>query len=84
MYSEPSICLIIVPLAKLSGIDVLLFNKLYFVLPKKDKINITYGEYAKQCALIAVDEIINTIEQIFETFEERKYWNEVKQEIEKL
>jgi hypothetical protein len=39
---------------------------------------------AKQCALIAVDEILNTIEQIFETFEERKYWQEVKQEIEKL
>jgi len=39
---------------------------------------------AKQCALIAVDEILNAIEQIFETFEERKYWQEVKQEIEKL
>jgi len=39
---------------------------------------------AKQCALIAVDEILNTIEQIFETFEERKYWQEVKKEIEKL
>jgi len=39
---------------------------------------------AKQCALIAVDEIINAIEQIFETFEERQYWQEVKQEIEKL
>jgi hypothetical protein len=39
---------------------------------------------SKQCALIAVDEILNTIEQIFETFEERKYWQEVKQEIQKL
>jgi hypothetical protein len=39
---------------------------------------------AKQCALLAVVEILNTIEQIFETFEERKYWQEVKQEIEKL
>ena len=39
---------------------------------------------AKQCALIAVDEILNTIEQIFETFEERKYWFEVKQEINDL
>jgi hypothetical protein len=39
---------------------------------------------AKQCALIAVDEILNAIEQIFETFEERKYWQEVKKEIEKL
>ena len=41
-------------------------------------------EDAKQCAIIAVDEILNTIEQIFETFEERKYWNEVKNEIELL
>jgi hypothetical protein len=39
---------------------------------------------AKRRALIAVDEILNVIEQIFETFEERKYWQEVKQEINKL
>jgi hypothetical protein len=39
---------------------------------------------AKQCALIAVNEILNTIEQIFETFEERKYWQQVKKEIESL
>lgn len=42
------------------------------------------GSNAKQCALIAVDEIINTIEEVYGTFEERKFWNEVKQEIEKL
>ena len=41
-------------------------------------------DLAKKSALIAVDEILNTIEQIFETFEERKYWQEVKQEIQKL
>ena len=40
--------------------------------------------YMKYCALIAIDEILDAIEQIFETFEERKYWQEVKQEIEKL
>ena len=40
--------------------------------------------YAQRAALKAVDEILNTIEQIFETFEERKYWNEVKNEIELL
>ena len=39
---------------------------------------------AKKCALIAVDEIINAIGEIFETYEERKYWEQVKQEIEKL
>lgn len=38
-------------------------------------------ENAKQCALIAVDEILQV--GLF-TFEDRKYWQEVKQEIEKL
>jgi len=35
---------------------------------------------AKQCALIAVDEILDNCENIFEA----EYWKEVKQEIEKL
>jgi RNAse (barnase) inhibitor barstar len=39
---------------------------------------------SKQYALTAVDEILNAIEQIFETFEERKYWQEVKQEIKTI
>jgi len=39
---------------------------------------------AKQCALIAVEETLNTIIEIYETYEERKFWQEVKQEIEKL
>ena len=42
---------------------------------------------AKLCALIAVDEILN-IYQIknaaFEFYDLRNYWQEVKQEIEKL
>jgi hypothetical protein len=42
---------------------------------------------AKQCALIAVEEILN-IYQIknaaFDFYEVRNYWQEVKQEIEKL
>ena len=39
---------------------------------------------AKQCALIAVDEILNSVdnEHISDIFNE--YWQEVKQEIEKL
>ena len=39
---------------------------------------------AKQCALIAVDEIINSIdnEHVSDIFNE--HWQEVKQEIEKL
>lgn len=44
------------------------------------------NEDAKQCALIAVDEIINTIEFSSQVDELSKtnYWKEVKQEIEKL
>lgn len=38
---------------------------------------------AKQCALIAVDEIIES-KTYRDTPEEYEYWNEVKQEIEKL
>jgi hypothetical protein len=51
-------------------------------------IDYTYGHFnCKQCALIAVDEIINTHllseKDIFGTHPV-DYWNEVKQEIEKL
>lgn len=35
-------------------------------------------QYAKQCALIAVDEIIH------EVYDDLEWWKEVKQEIEKL
>ena len=38
---------------------------------------------AKQCALIAVDEIINSINP-FGMFLGKDYWQEVKQEIENL
>ena len=41
-------------------------------------------EYAKNCALIAVDEILNSILGNYEFDFLRKYWQEVKQEIEKL
>lgn len=37
---------------------------------------------AKQCALIAVDEIINSA--LFKWLEDEIYWQEVKQEVEKL
>lgn len=39
---------------------------------------------AKKCALILVEEIIDAILLINETYEERKYWNEVKKEIDNL
>jgi hypothetical protein len=42
--------------------------------------------YAKQCALIAVDEILDVITSIYDyDFEKlNPYWEEVKQETEKL
>jgi glutathione synthase/RimK-type ligase-like ATP-grasp enzyme len=40
-------------------------------------------EGAKQCALIAVNEIWNELESA-RVFEEYYYWQDVKQEIEKL
>jgi len=49
-----------------------------------DKFRITKAiteSYAKQCALIAVDEIFNVI---LHTPYNVYYWQEVKQEIEKL
>ena len=43
-------------------------------------------EDAKECALICVDEILETLNNITPTTEEtfESYWREVKQEIEKL
>ena len=48
-----------------------------------------YDELAKQCALIAVDEIITAIENVFTKSVAKlnstyRYWQEVKNEIEKL
>jgi 2-hydroxy-3-keto-5-methylthiopentenyl-1-phosphate phosphatase len=57
------------------------FQETMFFHVTDERIDI---EEAKQCALIAVDEIINSIQEIFETFEERQYWQQVKKEIEKL
>ena len=39
---------------------------------------------AKQCALIAVDEILDMVKHTPIEFIETDYWQEVKQEIEKL
>lgn len=39
---------------------------------------------AKQCALIVVDEIINTLTNLWGGIKEVVYWTEVKLEIEKL
>ena len=39
---------------------------------------------AKKCALISVDEIINTLDHLPITFGGKAYWKKVKKEIEKL
>ena len=59
----------------------------------KTDINIDF-ELAKQCALIAVDEILENVDYFFKELEndnlpnkfddEIEYWNEVKQEINNL
>ena len=52
----------------------------YYVIP--------IMEDAKQCALIAVDEIINAIDfdwmEVQNLESEHRYWDEVKEEIKKL
>jgi hypothetical protein len=57
-----------------------IFNKMfdYQVTSVLGGNHTQYG-YARQCALIAVDEILNN-----PTPKQKKYWQEVKHEIEKL
>jgi hypothetical protein len=43
-----------------------------------------YRSEAKQCALIAVDEIINLLWYTHKNETEYRYWQEVKQEIQAL
>ena len=55
--------------------------------PPLGSLSIEYKawEQAKQCALIAVDEILNALSyKASSNFEELKYYTEVKQEIEKI
>jgi len=67
-----------------------LFDKMIFNQAISTKINCPNlaNEYAKDCALIAVDEIItsNPHSNPFNTdvYSTMSYWQEVKQEIEKL
>jgi len=61
-----------------------LFNKFAFEkTPEGYKMFQTSNE-SKRCSLIAVNEIIEAIEDIFETLDEREYWQSVKEEIEKF
>jgi hypothetical protein len=41
--------------------------------------------YAKECALIAVNEILDSLDYDYILFKQQsEYWNDVKQELEKL
>jgi len=57
---------------------------------KAEELHVEYwhltndARLAKQCALIAVDEILNTVNNLFNTYSQNDYWLQVKQEIEKL
>jgi hypothetical protein len=59
-----------------------LINKFYRIIPL-DKMTIDYN-LAKKCALLALDELLNVIEDEREGFNWKSYYLEVKQEIEKL
>ena len=55
-----------------------LYNKYYFLYTHPHSVEVRKNE-AQACALIAVDEILAT-----NPYKARNYWQEVKQEIEKL
>lgn len=65
------------------------YNTIYFVnnlLENKIYINDTFAcRISKQCAIIAIDELLNDVDASspFE-IERLTFWKEVKQEIEKL
>jgi hypothetical protein len=58
----------------------------YEQLGRDFTIGVSMNEFSKQCALKAVDEILDVIVTIYDyDFEKlNPYWEEVKQEIEKL
>jgi hypothetical protein len=58
-----------------------LFDKMYMVDDPMGNYPMCF-DTAKQCALIAVDEIYNSGLLVF--VDDEQYWHEVKQEIEKL
>lgn len=63
-----------------------LFEKYVFYFPEYyNDLEFDYNiEHAKECALIAVNEILNNDNNFFNTYSKNDYWQEVKQEINKL
>lgn len=60
-----------------------------YFLPLDESIQLDFigkrKKHAKECALICVDEIINAFENmILSHKKDEEYWQEVKQEIQKL
>jgi hypothetical protein len=64
--------------------NILPFDK--YVITKDEDLSWEYNDWeeAKKCALIAVDEIIFVVSKYNDTQAEVSYWQQVKQEIEKL
>jgi hypothetical protein len=60
-----------------------LFEKMVLEFPLQNNTNANVYYIAKQCALIAVDEILNVCE-FHRLSAEKDWWQEVKKEIEKL
>lgn len=61
-----------------------LFDKFYNTLPSYTDEGQIEWQSAKQCSLIAVDEILFITKMYNDTYAETTYWQEVKTEIEKL
>lgn len=60
-----------------------LIDKFWYVEPEESCDGMEY-HMAQQCALIAVDEILENNKILFEDVLSDQYWQEVKNEIEKL
>ena len=65
-----------------------LYNKYFSMIKIESYIDrVSSIPYVKKCALIAIDEIIKAVDNPDENYlmkDDAKYWQEVKQEIEKL
>jgi len=59
-----------------------LFSKFYYVIPSFE-LPID-DQVAKECSLIAIDEIMKVVSFYNDTQAEYYYWEEVQEEIEKL
>ena len=63
-----------------------LYDKFLQYVPAEEEFE---HEYAKKCALIAIDEVLNNTKKILNVLDTNSmynnwFWEEVKQEIEKL